>query len=461
MNLMINNFIVLGKEIFLNLENGFCSFSSEEILDSLLVKKPELSDYNFPMYKTVTFCLEHTCSCNLNCNYCFNKNKYSKYTIFDIGYKNLLDNLFRTFKECDKYFIDLSSDAEPLTNIDFIKDLLCYVDIKQEEIRREINVSFVTNGTLLNEKVVNFLQNNGVIFGISLDGDKNTHDKHRRFLNGSPTYNLIMKNVKLIKNKEFLGVAVTLTNSIFDLTKTIINLNKYFSTISIKFARLEKECFDNGTINYWISEFEKLTLFLLDEVVKDKYNILFALLNGDDLFGRYLSLAILNSIPFNRCDAGNGRIFVDIDKNYYPCVPLKYYSKYKLQFINETLNTNELYEIFDKTKPNLVCNSCVFKNLCGGECLVEYEINNGNNKMKCKLKQHLILLSKYFYLRIKDNKYVYNKILKFVINKLNLKRTDCRYKEIVNNNPHLSFKKCKEIYYKEINIDNNQQLYGD
>ena len=241
MNLMINNFIVLGKEIFLNLENGFCSFSSEEILDSLLVKKPELSDYNFPMYKTVTFCLEHTCSCNLNCNYCFNKNKYSKYTIFDIGYKNLLDNLFRTFKECDKYFIDLSSDAEPLTNIDFIKDLLCYVDIKQEEIRKEINVSFVTNGTLLNEKVVNFLQNNGVIFGISLDGDKNTHDKHRRFLNGSPTYNLIMKNVKLIKNKEFLGVAVTLTNSIFDLTKTIINLNKYFSTISIKFARLENK----------------------------------------------------------------------------------------------------------------------------------------------------------------------------------------------------------------------------
>ena len=135
---MIKKFEILGTSFFVNLFNGFSSVDEKYILDSMQIKAAQSPIFKFPMYKKITFCLEHTNSCNLKCNYCFNKNKNNNKIIFDEKYEDFLNKLFLFYKQCDRYYIDLSSDAEPLTNIDFIKSLAIYVNKKQEEIRKEI-----------------------------------------------------------------------------------------------------------------------------------------------------------------------------------------------------------------------------------------------------------------------------------------------------------------------------------
>lgn len=455
---MFEKFSVLDKSFFINLENGFCSENKYEILESLKIKRPQAPIYRFPLYKKVTFCIEHTNTCNLNCSYCFNKSKDNRIAKFNLKYIHLFDNLFEQYKSCDKYFIDLSSDAEPLTNLEFIKNLVFYVEKKQEEIRKEILITFVTNGILLTKEIVDFLQTNGIIFGVSFDGNEEVHDLYRRDINNKPTYKRILNNVSNIVHREFLGCAVTLTNNVFSLVDSLKNLINLFPTISYKFARL-KNCFNYETMNNWKKEYDKLTTFLLEEIKKDNYKYIFSLLNGDDYFGKFIYLSFLNGVPLNRCDAGNGRIFIDIDFNIFPCVPLKQFNKYQIQYKNSNLiDKNRTKELFHLTKCNNECSDCKFNALCGGECLAERELNGGNNTFICEIKKHLILLSKYLYLSLIDDERRFEKISQFVIDKYRKKGTSERFKEIVNENTNLSFKECKSLYYKEINNDKNQQL---
>ena len=456
---MIKKFEILGTSFFVNLFNGFSSVDEKYILDSMQIKAAQSPIFKFPMYKKITFCLEHTNSCNLKCNYCFNKNKNNKKIIFDEKYEDFLDKLFLFYKQCDRYYIDLSSDAEPLTNIDFIKSLAIYVNKKQEEIRKEILITFVTNGTLLTKDVVQFLQNSGIIFGISLDGDKEIHDLNRRDCFGQITYDKIISNVLNIEHREFLGCAVTLSSKVFSLVDSLKNLNKIFPTVSFKFVRLKNE-FNYSIVDKWSNEYNKLTLFLLDEINKYNFKYLFCLLNGDDYFGKFICLSFLGAIPYNRCDAANGRIFIDIDLNFYPCVPLKQYpSKYNMKVDKDIhLNVSELEKVYELTRYNSECSKCDFHFLCGGECLVEKELNGGNNIYICEIKKHLILLSKFLYLSLVDDEEKFNIIYNFIVDKYRKKAVSERFKEIVRKNNNLSFKECNSLYYQEINSDNNQQL---
>ena len=44
------------------------------------------------------------------------------------------------------------------------------------------------------------LQNKGVLFGVSLDGNKYVHDLHRKNIKGEKTYDSIITNIESIEN---------------------------------------------------------------------------------------------------------------------------------------------------------------------------------------------------------------------------------------------------------------------
>ena len=67
------------------------------------------------------------------------------------------------------------------------------------ELNVEILVSFVSNGTLLTKEIAKILQNKGVLFGVSLDGNKYVHDLHRKNIKGEKTYDSIITNIESIE----------------------------------------------------------------------------------------------------------------------------------------------------------------------------------------------------------------------------------------------------------------------
>ena len=459
-NMNIKKIHILDECFYLDFDNGQCSKKIENLLvflDGNYMNPPE---YSVDLYKKITICIETTDMCNFNCTYCFNKNKGHFLFKFNDKIENILNLIFERYKNCEKFFIDLSGDGEPLLNINFIKKLVGYVEKKQEEIRKEINITFVCNGSLLDENIVNFLQENGIIFGVSFDGPKHIHNKNRKSANDGETYDLLLNNIKKIKHREFLGAAVTLTNDVFDLTKNLIEFLNYFGTISYKFVRYEKEAkLSDDAVDKWKYEYNKLASFLVAETLHHNFRPIFSLLSGDDYFGKYLCLSFMNNLPFNRCDAGIGRIFIDKNYDMYPCAPLGKYPNYQIGnggVFNEHIVKNMYYAGLNKSS----CIKCDFIKLCGGECIVEKEINYAHNINMCKIKKHLILLSKYVFLKIREDNNCFEKILNFIEIKFRNCFMDDLYKKIVNKFKNKTFKECKEYYYKLINQDKNQYLFA-
>lgn len=95
-------------------------------------------------------------------------------------------------------------------------------------------IQFICNGSLLSIDIVHKLQKNNILFSISIDGDEFSHNANRVDLNEKGTIDLVLDK---IKNKEYLGASVTLSNNNVNLVNTVKFLLSYFNTISMKIVR--------------------------------------------------------------------------------------------------------------------------------------------------------------------------------------------------------------------------------
>lgn len=146
--------------------------------------------------------------------------------------KDFLDKMFSTFPNGKKYFGDLSGKGEPLMNLPVILKIAKYCQDKSDELNVEVLPTFVCNGTLLSPIVAEILQKNGILFGVSLDGDKETHDLYRKDKNGEGTYSEIIHNVLQIKNREYIGC--TTLNCKFEIH--IQKMNKKSRALKLGFS---------------------------------------------------------------------------------------------------------------------------------------------------------------------------------------------------------------------------------
>ena len=300
-------------------------------------------NYNNDSYEKVTLSLNLTSKCNLNCKYCFADHSGGEdfYSLEKI--KVEIERFVRWNTNKKKIFMDLSGSGEPLVNL--IEVIAIAKWCKKLEMKYYVNVivQFVTNGTLLDEKTVKLLQDNAVLFGVSLDGTKENHDKNRVFADGRPTYDLIEKNMIAIEEKQFLGSAMVIDGSFKErLLDCYLNMIKLSTTVSIKFKR--SECLEEykERADYIIGEYFNLVLYLTQQVAINDFKLLFAILRGDDTFGTLLSRVIIENKVFARCDGGVGRISLGKKYKLYPCAPSvvnpKFEGKRGLDYIHNHYN---------------------------------------------------------------------------------------------------------------------------
>jgi len=57
-----------------------------------------------------------------------------------------------------------------------------YGEWQAERCRKGLSFSMTTNGTLFDEEKLAFCQRHGIKFLLSIDGDEETHNAHRRFV---------------------------------------------------------------------------------------------------------------------------------------------------------------------------------------------------------------------------------------------------------------------------------------
>ena len=405
---------ILDLDIYIESSNGNFSIYKYILENNFYANNYDYVNLSFYDYNTssMVFCINLSNGCNLKCDYCFNSNKNGK-SINLNTIKQYLDLCFNTYPNKEKYYVDLSGKGEPLLFLKTILEVKEYCETISNKINREILVSFVCNGTLLTKEVADILQKRGILFGVSLDGNEFIHNKHRRTIDNKETYKDIIDNVNNIPHHEYVGCATTLTKDVFSLVDSLKELSNTFNTVGYKPARNCDEAFDENSIDLWLEEYNKLTLFLIEESLKGNHKYLKTLLNGDDYFGKFIKRIILNQRCLIRCDGGLSRLTLNDDGNIYICPSSIEYEEFKVGNLN-LIDYSAQSKLFDIQMNRNYCKDCSVKYICGGECLIEKTLSKGNNKLMCKYKKHLILLAMYFVITIQNkNNFEFMKLLDF------------------------------------------------
>lgn len=155
--------------------------------------------------------------CNMRCNYCYylEKGQFStneKQTRMSFS---LLEKLIRQTIEANPGPVVSFTwhGGEPtLAGIDFFKKVV-ELEKKYLPLGWQVWNSLQTNGLLINDEWCRFLRDNRFDVGLSIDGDKITHDKNRHDRGGNGTYDRVKKAVLKLKAHGILPDLLCTVNS--------------------------------------------------------------------------------------------------------------------------------------------------------------------------------------------------------------------------------------------------------
>ncbi len=267
-------------------------------------------------------------ACNLKCKYCIYSDSYSytrtsstkkmSYTIAD-KFIRWIDENYNVEENLNIGFYG----GEPLLNFDIMK----YIVKNLKELPSEITFSITTNGYAMSEEHIDFFLANKIRLFVSVDGTKEIHDKYRIALNGEPTYDRIMNNLKPISDRypdyyrEYVNfVATAATPGIFVELFDLQQDNPIFSHVSMIWDSddAEKiESFDEDEV----SRIDDITgarrAGFIDRFKNRK------LLSGDlDLITSIKRIHFRNSgsdVNYHACSPGNAMLFVSPEGNFHMC----------------------------------------------------------------------------------------------------------------------------------------------
>lgn len=293
-----------------------------------------------------------TYRCNKKCLYC-GKSKPKSPLPYDITYS--VEDL--------KKFIDKDNDpvitfygGEPLLAMDLMKEIMDKIKAKEFMIQ--------TNGTLLDKIDKKYLKLFSTIL-LSIDGDKEITDFYR----GKGTYDVALKNARLIRENGFNGnlvarMTVSEKTDIYKQVMHILNLDDLkFDTIHWQLNMMFCDLKDWKDIKGWIKKsynpgIDKLIDFWVKEMESSKVHkilpfvgIMKSLLEGEK--------------SKLRCGCGHCFFTIATDGIISACPVTAEYALMPLGDIRTT-DPNRLSDAMTVTYP---CTKCDKIEICGGRCL--------------------------------------------------------------------------------------------
>ncbi len=167
-------------------------------------QRPAIRVPSFPMVPPAFHVLAKPtgAACNLACAYCFFLDKellypHSKFRMSEETLETYLRRLIESHRS-SQVTVAWQGGEPTLMGVDFYRKA---IEI-QERYRRPgmtFENTLQTNGTLLNDEWCGFFKQNHFLVGISLDGPRHLHDIHRVDKGGRPTFDRVMRGLRLLQ----------------------------------------------------------------------------------------------------------------------------------------------------------------------------------------------------------------------------------------------------------------------
>jgi len=191
-------------------------------------------------------CLHIAHDCNLACKYCFaGEGEYHgdrSMMSLEVG-KKAIDYLVSHSGNRKNLEIDFFG-GEPLMNFEVVKGIVTYAKSKEETFNKHFRFTMTTNGVLLNDEIIAYLNEHMYNVVLSIDGRKEIHDRMRPTPNGKGSYELILPKFKQVaesRNQENYYVRGTFTHFNTDFAEDVMHLaDQGFKQISVEPVVAEK-----------------------------------------------------------------------------------------------------------------------------------------------------------------------------------------------------------------------------
>ncbi len=355
-------------------------------LTSLYEEKILFSPDDYEKYAKFTvaspikaMCLHIAHDCNLRCKYCFASTgdfgTGRKLMPAETG-KKAIDFLLENSGNRKNLELDFFG-GEPLMNFDAVKEVVKYARSREAEYGKRFRFTITTNGVLLDDDKIDFINREMSNVVLSIDGRKDVHDRMRPAINGKGSYDIILpKYKKLIENRsrdKDWYVRGTFTKYNLDFAEDVFSLYEQgFDQISVEPVVCEAEypyALTEADVPAVAAEYERLAQRLLENDKAGKH------------FNFFHCMIDLDQGPcaikrLRGCGCGNEYVAITPDGDIYPCHQFVGIEEYKMGNLDEGTFDMEMKQRFAEThiynKPS--CRDCWAKFYCSGGC-------NANNYM--------------------------------------------------------------------------------
>jgi uncharacterized protein len=143
--------------------------------------------------------LQPTAFCNINCSYCYLPDRTNKHVMALSTVKRVFEQVFASGWTRPEVIV-LWHAGEPLAApISFFREAFAII----EELRPPVVMvkhSVQTNGTLVNRDWCQLFLASDVGVGVSIDGPRELHDRHRKTRSGRGTFDATMAGIRCLQD---------------------------------------------------------------------------------------------------------------------------------------------------------------------------------------------------------------------------------------------------------------------
>ena len=326
-------------------------------------------------------CLHVSHDCNLRCKYCF-----ASTGDFGTGHRMTMD--FETAKRAIDFVIERSGKrrnievdffgGEPLMAMDTVKKTVEYARSIEKERDKCFRFTITTNGVLLNDENIEYINREMSNAVLSIDGRKEVNDRMRPTVNGKGSYDVIVpKFQKLIAgrgDKDYY-LRGTFTRDNLDFAADVMHMAslgaKNISVEPVVGGPEDPYALREEDVPAILAEYEKLAEELRKHPEVNFFHFNVDLAQGPCVIKR-----------LRGCGAGCEYVAITPEGDIYPCHQFVGNEDYKLGNLYEGTFNMEISKAFSNlniyTRED--CKDCWARFYCSGGCSASNLLVNGDIK---------------------------------------------------------------------------------
>lgn len=179
--------------------------------------------------------------CNLACRYCYSDNDKGQLMSKEVA-SRAIDFFLEEFPDITSLSV-IFYGGEPLLNFDTLAHAVVHAEKRaRERDLPPVKFHLTTNGTLLTEGIIKFLEEHPFKVSVSIDGPKAGHDSMRLFRSGEGSFDEVFRNFKRLLASRHIKVG---TSSVITEKNCMISAHRFFSPFPLsdmKFSHATNFC---------------------------------------------------------------------------------------------------------------------------------------------------------------------------------------------------------------------------